>query len=100
MKRISRLIRRHLEGDAKPALSLPTLADTFHLERTDETLTAYGGLAAYSAFVKKLGWIADLAARAFPSNAPAPTPCRCSFELNCLCEGRRIKCRAWRRWRG
>jgi hypothetical protein len=38
MKRITRLIGRHLEGDAEPTLSLPTLGGTIHLERTDETL--------------------------------------------------------------
>lgn len=94
MKRITRLIGRHLEGDAEPPLSLPSLGGTFHLERTDETLTAYGGLVAYSAFVKKLGWLDDLAAR-FPGERTSPnalpvTDVLRSFELNCLCEGRRF----------
>lgn len=94
MKRISRLIGRHLEGDAEPTLSLPTLGGTIHLERTDETLTAYGGLVAYSAFVKKLGWIADLAHR-FPGERTSPNALPVEdvllgFQLTCLCEGRRF----------
>jgi hypothetical protein len=94
MKRISRLIGRHLEGEAEPTLSLPTLGGTIHLERTDETLTAYGGLVAYSAFVKKLGWIADLARR-FPGPRTSPNALPVAdvllgFQLTCLCAGRRF----------
>ncbi len=94
MKRISRLIGRHLEGDAEPTLSLPTLGGTIHLERTDETLTAYGGLVAYSAFVQKLGWIADLAHR-FPGERTSPNALPVEdvllgFQLTCLCAGRRL----------
>jgi hypothetical protein len=94
MKRITRLIGRHLEGDAEPTLSLPTLGGTIQLERTDETLTAYGGRVAYSAFVKKLGWLDDLA-KHFPAERTSPNALPVAdvlraFELNCLCEGRRL----------
>ena len=85
---------RHLEGDAEPVFSLPALGGTIHRERTDETLTAYGGLVAYSAFVKKLGWLDDLAVR-FPGERSRPNALPVadvlrSFELNCLCQGRRF----------
>lgn len=91
MKRMTRLIVRHRAGDAKPTLSLPTLGGTIHLERTDETLIAYGGLVAYSTLVKKLGWLDDLAAR-FPVSRTSPNALSVvdvlrGFELNCLCEG-------------
>ena len=94
MKRISRFIGRHLEGEAEPSLSLPTLGGTIRLERTDKTLTAYGGLVAYSAFVKKLGWIADRANR-FPSERTSPNALPVDdvwlgFQLTALCEGRRF----------
>ena len=99
MKRMTRLIMRHLEGDAEPTLSLPTLGGAIHLERTDATLTAYGGLVAYSAFVKKLGWLDNLAAR-FPVEHTSPnalpvTDVLRGFELNCLCEGCRFAHVRW-----
>jgi hypothetical protein len=94
MKWMTRLIVRHLAGDAEPARALPTVGGTIHLERTNELLSAYGGLVAYSAFVKKLGWLDDLAAR-FPRERTSPNALPVAdvlrgCELNRLGEGRRF----------
>lgn len=99
MKRISRLIARHLKDETHPVLSLPTLGGNISLERTDQWLTGYGGLVAYSAFVKKLGWMEDLVAR-FPHQRTSPNALPVAdvlrgFELTCLCEGRRFAHARW-----
>ena len=53
----------HLAGEDGPGFKLSTLGGMVTIERTDEALTPYGGLAAWSAFVQHLGIIERLAAQ-------------------------------------
>lgn len=88
------VIGPHLEGEAEPKIALDSLGGKIVLERTDEALTPYGGLVAWSAFLKKLGLVGDLAQR-FPGQRSSPNALSVmdvlqSFMLNCLCEGQRF----------
>ena len=47
----------HLAGEEKDEIVLATLTGRMPLTRTDEALTAYGGLAAWSGFLQHLGII-------------------------------------------
>ena len=61
----------HLAGEDGPGFKLCTLGGMVTIERTDEALTPYGGLAAWSAFVQRLGTIERLAAR-YPGQRISP----------------------------
>lgn len=84
----------HLLGEGDSELNLPTLGGKVSIDRTDEALTPYGGLAAWSAFIKHLGWIEKLAQecpleRTSPNAAPVREILH-SFLLSALAEGRRF----------
>ena len=49
MSTLASLVSVHLAGEGKDEISLDTLPGKFTLTRTDEALTPYGGLAAWSA---------------------------------------------------
>jgi hypothetical protein len=94
MKPISALVKLHLKGEEVQEFSLPTLGGTITLQPTEDVLTPYGGLVAWSAFLMKLGLVADLAQR-YPrprtsGNALPVCDVLQGFMLNCLCEGRRF----------
>jgi hypothetical protein len=55
------LVSVHLTGEGNDEISLDTLPGKFSVTRTDEVLTPYGGLAAWSGFLKHLGIIERLA---------------------------------------
>jgi len=69
------LVSVHLAGEGKDEISLDTLPGKLRVTRTDEALTPYGGLAAWSGFLKHLGIIERLAdhcpvVRTSPNAAP------------------------------
>ena len=75
MSTFASLVSVHLAGEGKDEISLDTLPGKFTVTRTDEALTPYGGLAAWSGFLKHLGIIERLAehypvARTSPNAAP------------------------------
>ena len=91
----------HLAGEDDPGFKLSTLGGLVTVERTDEALTPYGGLAAWSAFVQRLGTIERLAQR-YPGqrNSPNAAPVRevlHSFMTTVLIEGRRFSHVGWLR---
>lgn len=91
----------HLAGEDGPGFKLSTLGGMVTIERTDEALTPYGGLAAWSAFVQRLGTIERLAAR-YPGQriSPNAAPVRevlHSFMGTVLIEGRRFSHVGWLR---
>ena len=62
----------HPAGEDGPGFKLSTLGGLVTIERTDEALTPYGGLAAWSAFVQHLGtsgW-----PNAIPASGAVPMP--------------------------
>ncbi|MCU0785174.1 MAG: hypothetical protein MUF81_14225 [Verrucomicrobia bacterium] len=61
MSTFASLVSVHLAGEGKDEISLDTLPGKFTVTRTDEALTPYGGLAAWSGFLKHLGIIERLA---------------------------------------
>lgn len=97
------LVSLHLAGEEQiPApddLTLDTLPGKFTLTRTDAALTAYGGLVAWSAFLKHLGIIERLAQRCPVSRtSPNAAPVRevlHSFALCALVEGKRFSHVRW-----
>jgi hypothetical protein len=91
----------HPAGEDDPGFRLSTLGGLVTIERTDEALTPYGGLAAWSAFVQRLGTIERLAAR-YPGSRTSPNaaPVRevlHSFMGTVLIEGRRFSHVGWLR---
>jgi hypothetical protein len=69
------LVSLHLAGEGKDEIFLDTLRGKFTITRTDAALTPYGGLAAWSGFLKHLGLSERLAAhcpvvRTSPNAAP------------------------------
>ena len=92
------LVSLHLAGEeqspSRDDLTLDTLPGKFTLTRTDAALTAYGGLVAWSAFLKHLGLIERLAQRCPVSRtSPNAAPVRevlHSFALCALVEGKRF----------
>lgn len=92
------LVSLHLAGEEQipcpDDLTLDTLPGKFTLTRTDAALTAYGGLVAWSAFLKHLGIIERLAQRCPVSRtSPNAAPVRevlHSFALCALVEGKRF----------
>lgn len=92
------LVSLHLAGEAKNTppddLTLDTLPGRFTRTRTDAALSAYGGLVAWSAFLKHLGLIERLAdhcpvVRTRPNAAPVRQVAH-SFALSALVEGKRF----------
>jgi hypothetical protein len=88
------LVSLHLAGEGKDEISLDTLRGKFTITRTDAAMTPYGGLAAWSGFLKHLGLIERLAAhcpvvRTSPNAAPVHEVLH-SFLLSALVEGRRF----------
>lgn len=92
------LVSLHLAGEGQDALpddlTLDTLPGKFTLTRTDASLTAYGGLVAWSSFLKHLGIIERLAERCpLTRTSPNAAPVRevvHSFALSALVEGKRF----------
>ena len=75
MSNCAALISLHLTGEGETEITLDTLPGKFTLTRTDAALTAYGGLVAWSAFLRHLGIIERLAkccpiTRTSPNAAP------------------------------
>ena len=75
MSTLASLVSVHLAGEGKDEICLDTLPGKFTITRTDEALTPYGGLAAWSGFLKHLGIIERLAdqcpvVRTSPNAAP------------------------------
>ena len=94
MNTTTSLVSLHLAGEAEAELSLPSLGGQITLTRTDAALTPYGGLAAWSSFLKHLGLMERLAeacpvARTSPNAAPVREILH-SFQLAALVEGRRF----------
>src|ERR1035437_3739846 len=88
------LVSVHLAGEGKDEIVLDTLPGKFTVTRTDEALTPYGGLAAWSGFLKHLGIIERLAGhcpvvRTSPNAAPVREVLH-SFLLGALVEGKRF----------
>jgi hypothetical protein len=92
------LVSLHLAGEEPSAqldgLTLDTLPGKFTLTRTDAALTAYGGLVAWSSFLKHLGIIERFAegcplTRTSPNAAPVREVVH-SFALSALVEGKRF----------
>jgi len=89
----------HPMGEGNPHVRLPTLGGTVIVERTDEALTPYGGLAAWSAFNQHLGTL-DRLATSYPLERTSPNaaPVReivHSFSLTALVEGKRFSHVRW-----
>ena len=94
MSTYASLVSVHLAGEGKDEIVLDTLPGKFTITRTDEALTPYGGLAAWSGFLKHLGIIERLAehcpvARTSPNAAPVREVLH-SFLLGALVEGKRF----------
>lgn len=92
------LVSLHLAGEEEnplpDALTLDTLPGKFTLTRTDAALTAYGGLVAWSGFLKHLGIFERFAegcpvTRTSPNAAPVREVLH-SFALSALVEGKRF----------
>jgi hypothetical protein len=88
------LVALHLAGEGQDAITLDTLPGKFTITRTDAALTPYGGLAAWSGFLKHLGIMERLAAqcpvvRTSPNAAPVREVLH-SFQLSALVEGKRF----------
>ena len=89
----------HLAGEGATEIKLPTLGGQVSIERTDEALTPYGGLVAWSAFIKHLGTLERLAEsypleRTSPNAAPVREIIH-SFVLTALAEGKRFSHVHW-----
>ncbi len=89
----------HPAGEEDCGCQLDTLGGVMRVERTDEALTPYGGLAAWSAFVKRIGTFERLAAscpveRTSPNAAPVREVLH-SFSVTVLIEGRRFRHVGW-----
>jgi IS4 transposase len=94
MKTSASLVSLHLAGEADSELRLPTLGGQVTITRTDAALTPYGGLVAWSAFLRHLGIVERLAEqcpvpRASPNAAPVREVIQ-SFQLAALVEGKRF----------
>lgn len=103
MNAFSSLVSLHLSGEEQntppDALTLDTLPGKFTLTRTDAALTAYGGLVAWSGFLKHLGIVERFAARCpVTRTSPNAAPVRevvHSFALSALVEGKRFSHVRW-----
>jgi hypothetical protein len=88
------LIGLHLSGEGWDDINLDALPGKITITRTDAALTPYGGLAAWSSFLKHLGIIERLAdhcpvVRTSPNAAPVREVLH-SFLLGALVEGKRF----------
>ena len=98
MNAFTTLVSLHLSGEEQngppDSLTLDTLPGKFTLTRTDAALTAYGGLVAWSSFLKHLGIIERCAERCpLTRTSPNAAPVReilHSFALSALVEGKRF----------
>ena len=89
----------HLSGEDSSGFQWATLGGTVRVERTAEALTPYGGLAAWSAFIRHLGIIEELAQR-YPRQRTSPNAAPVhevlhSFMVAVLIEGRRFSHVGW-----
>ena len=93
------LERFHSTGEDAGGCTLDTLGGRVTVERTDEALTPYGGLAAWSAFVGRMGTVDRLAERCpVERTSPNAAPVReilHSFSVTALIEGRRFRHVGW-----
>jgi len=99
MNKTTSLERIHPTGEDLGGCSLNTLGGLVTVERTDEALTPYGGLAAWSAFVGRMGTFERLAercpvGRTSPNAAPVREVLH-SFAVTALIEGRRFRHVGW-----
>ena len=99
MNKTTSLESIHPTGEDGGGCSLDTLGGLVRVERTDEALTPYGGLAAWSAFVGRMGTFERLAER-YPVERTSPNaaPVRevlHSFAVTALIEGRRFRHVGW-----
>jgi hypothetical protein len=103
MSNYSSMVSLHLRGEAQNPLlddvTLDTLPGKFTLTRTDAALTAYGGLVAWSGFLKHTGLVERFAGRCpVVRTSPNAAPVRevvHSFMLSALVEGRRFSHVRW-----
>jgi hypothetical protein len=97
---ISSLVKTvHPMGEGDGSIKLSTLGGQVTVERTDEALTPYGGLAAWSTFVRHLGTLDRLAAsypvaRISPNAAPVQEIIH-GFAVTALAEGKRFSHVRW-----
>lgn len=94
MSTFASLVSLHLVGEGKDEITLDTFPGKLTITRTDAALTPYGGLAAWSGFLKHLGIIERLAdhcpvVRTSPNAAPVREVLH-SFLLAGLVEGKRF----------
>ncbi len=91
--------RIHPTGEDQGGCALDTLGGLVTVERTDEALTPYGGLAAWSAFVGRMGTFERLAERCpverISRNAAPVRDVLHSFAVTALIEGRRFRHVGW-----
>ncbi len=91
--------RIHSTSEDEGGCSLDTLGGLVRVDRTDEALTPYGGLAAWSAFVGRMGTFERLAERCpVERTSPNAAPVRevlHSFAVTALIEGRRFRHVGW-----
>jgi hypothetical protein len=78
----------HPAGEGDSGCKLDTLGGVVSVERTDQALTPYGGLAAWSAFVGRMGTFDRLAEgcpveRSSPNAAPVREVLHSSFRSRC-----------------
>lgn len=88
------LIGSHLEGEVEERFRFECAGGAVGVTAAQDRLTPYGGAAAWSHYLEKLGVIADLARR-FPlaRTSPNATPVADvlqAFMFNCLMGGRRF----------
>lgn len=94
MSALTTLIEAHPAGEAKERFRFECAGGAIGVTATQDRLTPYGGAAAWSHYLEKLGVIADLARR-FPVERTSPnaTPVADvlqAFMFNCLMGGRRF----------
>jgi hypothetical protein len=99
MKMTGPLEKVHPAGEDDGGCKLDTLGGVVTVERTDEALTPYGGLAAWSAFLGRMGTLERLAERCpVERTSPNAAPVRevlHSFSVTALIEGRRFRHVGW-----
>ena len=94
MSAIMSLVEAHPEGEASCGFRFECGGGRVGVEASADRLTPYGGLAAWSHYLERIGIVEDLARR-FPvlRTSPNATPVRDilhGFMVNCLMGGRRF----------
>lgn len=94
MNKLTTLIEAHPQGEAEERFRFECAGGVVAVTAAEDRLTAYGGAAAWSHYLEKLGVVADLARR-FPlaRTSPNATPVGDvvqAFMFNCLMGGRRF----------